>query len=125
MDTSKALTSFARRWSREEEPALIALARRSAIVGSIERGMQNVETIYRRSHMHQSVGRYLGSWRAQGRFAQRRAAGVLIPTAVAVHLVMTMAHDRPAGWYWLAVPAIAAAQGALLVIMSNGAKLNR
>lgn len=46
------------------------------------------------------------------------AVGTTLLAAVGVHLAVSVAAGRPAGWLWLIVPALVATTGALLVASS-------
>lgn len=48
--------------------------------------------------------------------------GMVLLVAVSTHLALTLWTGRPAGWYWLILPGITAAVGALLALASVSAR---
>lgn len=50
---------------------------------------------------------------------RRRALGLVLITAALVHSGLTAVNHLPAGWMWLVAPAMAFAEGAVLLAASG------
>lgn len=100
------------------QPALDVIGR-SAIARGVSSIGRRLEAAGSRSRAIQAVTTIGGAWRAMATGERCRATGVTLMTASAVHLVLTVLNHVPAGWMWLIVPAVAFAQGALLIAASG------
>ncbi|HYE87907.1 MAG TPA: hypothetical protein VEA16_16200 [Vicinamibacterales bacterium] len=58
-------------------------------------------------------------WDGLGVDAQRTAIGMALVMAGLTNVAVTAASDHPAGWLWIAPPAIAASIGAVLLASST------
>jgi hypothetical protein len=88
------------------------------VLGVIERSaiVQAVERVATRLGRAAGTSRTLQATRTITRAAQRNF-GVTILAAVAVHIALVGVVVRPVSWYWLIIPALFAAAGALLVAL--------
>lgn len=92
-----------------DDRQVIGVIERSAVVTAIARLATRVGRAARTS-------RTLGAARPVARAAQRNL-GVTILAAVATHVALVGAIGRPVSWYWLIIPAVFAAAGALLIAL--------
>lgn len=76
-----------------------------------------------RSRAGQAAARAHRQWRDQSPSARLTVTGLALVTASLVHVGLTVTHDMPPGWLWVAPPAIAATVGMLLLVGARpGAK---
>jgi hypothetical protein len=103
-----------------EHRPLVRLAEGSVIARAIDRGASAVE----RAYLHSRVRALLLPWLTLTGPAdeRRRWFGLMLLTAVAVHVALLLGRSQGAGWRNLVIPAVMAAQGALLVIASRAGR---
>ncbi|MEO7158289.1 MAG: hypothetical protein ABI039_12035 [Vicinamibacterales bacterium] len=92
---------------------------RSALARRASNMSRTIELAGTRSRTFHAVAVFAGGWRSLGGGQRRRALGVMLITAAVIHAAMTVLHHLPAGWMWLAVPAIAVAEGVVLLAASG------
>jgi hypothetical protein len=106
-----------------EQNAVIAIVRSSAIVGAVSRALQVAERSAQASATRSIWASLTGGWRRFDRAVQLRAIGVALVAAVIVHAGMMVLRPMP-GWRAFVVPAVALAQGLLLIMVSSGSRSN-
>lgn len=92
-----------------DDRIVVGVVERSAIVQAVERVAARVGQAARTSRTRaaaQTIAR-----------ATQRSLGVTILAAVAAHVVLMGVVVRPVSWYWLIVPGVFAAAGALLAAL--------
>lgn len=100
------------------QPARDVIAR-SAIARGLSSVGRRIESAGSRSRSVRAVATIAGAWHGLSRGERRRAIGLTLVTSAAIHAVLTVMHQVPAGWMWLVVPAIAFAEGIVLVVASG------
>ena len=100
-----------RAMKQTEDQIALGVIERSTIVIAVERAATRLGHAVKTSHVLQAA-------RPIARAAGRHR-GVTILTAVATHVALVGVVVRPASWYWLMIPALAAAAGAVLVAWSR------
>jgi hypothetical protein len=92
---------------------------RSAVFSAIDRV---VVGLYHAGESSTILGRLRPlalSWSSAAPARRRMAGGVILLSAVAAHLGLMALNAAPPGWFWVILPGIALAIGAILV-MSAG-----
>lgn len=97
--------------------AAIGILRSSVIVRFISRMIETVERAARQSSSRVIWSEVAGACRRADRALRLRSIGMALITAVVVHLGLLLVQPLP-GWRGFVVPAIALAQGLLLIAMS-------
>ena len=97
--------------------AAIAILRSSAIVRAVSRVIEAVERAARQSSSQRLWLELTGAWRRADRAVRLQSIGTALVTAVVVHIALLLGRPLP-GWRGLVVPAIALAQGLLLLAAS-------
>ena len=91
---------------RTDDRIVLGVIEQSAVVGAVER-------LATRLGQAASASSVLDAVRSIARGASRER-GVTILAAVATHVGLVGAVVRPVSWYWLIIPGIFAAAGAVL-----------
>lgn len=92
-----------------DDRKVLGVIEQSAIVTAIERVAAGLGRAA-------ATSRTLETARTIGRAAERKL-GVTILAAVATHVALVGVIVRPVAWYWLLIPTLFAAAGALLVAL--------
>ena len=87
----------------------------SALVRGIDRASRTLSMWWMNSNAARLLSSTNDAWLTMGSVDRTRFVGVVILVAVAVHLAATIAQGPRAGWFWLILPAMAAAIGGLFV----------
>ena len=98
--------------------AAIGILRSSAIVRVASRMIETVDRAARQSASHAIWSGVTAAWRRSDRATRRRSIGIALVTAVVVHIALLLGQPLP-GWRGFVVPAIALAQGLLLLAASQ------
>lgn len=104
---------------RERAQPLRNLIARSAIARGVSSAGRRIESAGSHSRSLQAAAIIARAWRRMDRGQRRRAIGVALVTAAAIHCALTALDQVPAGWMWLVLPAIAVAEGVVLVAASG------
>ena len=96
--------------------------RDSKIVGAIDRITVMLHDSWRSSVTGQSVSQLAGAFASESRRDQWSAIASIILTAVAVHVVLTMANGPRPGWFWTVIPALAAVFAMLVLAAARGSQ---
>lgn len=116
----------ARRLSRfvacgpEDDGRVVALLESSRIVRAVSGAYGTVLRAHAHSWAAGVARRVAAAWRASGAANERRFLGTVLLAAVTTHVAMTLWQEAPPGWFWLVLPAIAAAVGVVLILASDG-----
>ena len=104
------------RWTGSDpDAAVVAVCRDSAIVGFFGSATRRVASAYHGSRASRWIGDAIGAVRTDSGFN----VGVVLITAAVVHAVLLIAGPGISGWRALVIPAIAAAQGAAVMLTAN------
>src|SRR4051812_3229758 len=106
--------------ARAAERRLIAIFERSAIVRALDAVARRIERAWADSRLSVSARGAADRWRSTPRPLRLRLSGVALVTASVIHVLLTLTQHPLPGWRWLLIPMVIAAQGALLMLMSNG-----
>ena len=98
--------------------AILGIVRSSAIVGAVSRMLETAERAAQGSATRVVWSSMADAWRRFDRSLRLRSLGVALVTAVIVHLGLIAFRPVP-GWRAFVVPAIALAQGLLLILVSS------
>jgi hypothetical protein len=106
------------------EATVIGIIRLSAVVRAAAGVFEMFERAARESSSHRIWSALSDPWRRPERSRRLRSIGIALVTAVAVHAALLALRPLP-GWRALVVPAIALAQGLLLILVSPGPRSSR
>jgi hypothetical protein len=98
-----------------KDAAIVAVCRDSAIVGAFERAAGLVARAYHGSRTARWIGNAIGAVRRDSGFG----IGVTLLTAAVAHTALLIVGPGVSGWRAVLIPAIAAAQGAVLMLTAN------
>ena len=90
---------------------IVALCRTSTLVGVFERVTGRITQAYQGSRTANVIGHAISSLHA----GSTKNIAIVLISAAAVHVSILVASSGLPGWRMLVIPAIAAAQGALLL----------
>ena len=94
----------------------------SAIVRAIDRATIVVFDMWHHSRTAEVFNKYgVGSAHADWP-ARYRLIGILLSTAIVVHLGLTLAVGARPAWFWLVIPSLAAVIAAVLLAAASAAK---
>ena len=99
------------------QDAAIGILRSSAIIRVVSRLIETVERAAHQSSSRVIWSELAGRWRSFDRAVRLRSIGIALITAVVVHIGLLLNQPLP-GWRGFVVPAIALAQGLLLMAVS-------
>ena len=99
------------------QDAVIGILRGSAIVRAGSRLIETAQRAARQSSSHAIWSELAGAWRRSDRAVRLRSIGIALITAVVVHIALLLGQPLT-GWRGFVVPAIALAQGLLLLAAS-------
>lgn len=91
---------------------------RSAVFGAIDRVVTGLHHAAGSSQILGRLRPLVLRWGSAAPARQRMAVGVILLSAVAVHLALMSLNATQPGWFWLILPGIASAIGATLVASS-------
>lgn len=106
------------------QDSAIGILRSSAIVRFVERLIDAVERTARQSTSHAIGSELAAAWRRADRAVRLRSVGTALVTAVLIHAALMALQPLP-GWRAFVVPAIALAQGLLLIVSSPSPRSTR
>ena len=98
---------------RRDDPRVLEALGRSVLLGAIAamtRALWRAAAASRTAAAVAAAGRELNRHPRQER---QLALGIMLVTAAVTSVVVIAAHEMPAGWLWLAPPAVVATIGAI------------
>jgi hypothetical protein len=108
----------------DRDAAVIAVLRSSALARTAGRVVEAFARAARHSAARSMWSPIAEAWRGYDRSRRLRSIGIALVTAVIVHVGLLALQPLP-GWRAFVVPAIALAQGLLLIVSSPATRLNR
>jgi hypothetical protein len=106
------------RLTADTDAAIVAVCRDSVIVGAFESAAGRAARAYHGSRTARWIGEAIGEVSSDSGFG----IGVVLLTAAVVHTLLLTLGPGLLGWRALLIPAIAAAQGAVLMLMANAGR---
>jgi hypothetical protein len=107
----------------KQDAAIIGIVRSSTIVRAAARALAAFERAARESATRATCSPIVEAWRGSDRSLRLRSVGIALVTAVIVHAGL-MVLQPLTGWRAFVVPAIALAQGLLLIVLSPAHRSN-
>ena len=107
----------------KQDAAIIGIVRSSTIVRAAARVFATFERAARQSATRSICSPLVDAWRGYDRSLRLRSIGIVLVTAVIVHVGLMALRPLP-GWRAFVVPAIALAQGLLLIVLSPAQRSN-
>ena len=97
----------------------------SLVCRHVDRGTLLLESWWRTSVCGRTATDLVDQWRRESWASRYRALGTLLLIATATHVILTWLQGPRPGWFWLVIPAMVAAFGAVLVAAAGPADSNR
>ena len=117
-DADGRVAAFLRpRDHRGAERYLIA----SVSLGTIDRATRRLEAWWLESETARAATAMAGAWSREARSSRSHTIGIVLLVAVAAHVSLLLWQGRPPAFYWLLIPAMAAAAGVLLLLSARAA----
>lgn len=106
---------------QDDEPRVLAQLESSVTFGVVNRGVNHLVRAYETSTIVTSAARlFERSYTSRSWRRRRFDAGVVLVVAAATYVSLYLVQQSPTGWLWLAVPAMTAIIGGLLIAASGG-----
>ncbi|MGH9386157.1 MAG: hypothetical protein ACRD2N_17920 [Vicinamibacterales bacterium] len=102
--------------SRADEQAVLALAESSVVVGTVDRWVTRICGAWESSAV---VGHATRLWSDVPSEVRLPAIGLALIVAATVHVSLVVWHERPAGWLWVMLPALAVLTGTLSIVFAG------
>ena len=94
----------------------------SRLVRAIDRATVVLQQSWQNSVTGQHLTGLVGSFATESRRDRWSAIAFIVLTAVAVHVLVTIANSPPPGWFWMVIPALAALFAALVLTAARGSQ---
>lgn len=88
---------------------------KSRLIGAVDRLTQTLQQWWMASEASRILSTIRDEWHRQHVPARHRALALLLVTAAAVHVLLTLLQGRHEGWFWMVVPALTTLFALLLV----------
>jgi hypothetical protein len=91
----------------------------SWVVRTFDRATRMLRQTWLSSATRQTLSGAAEPWRQDRSAARYRSIAIMLLTAAGIHVVLTLAQGPRPGWFWLIVPALAAALAFLILAGSR------
>jgi len=78
---------------------------RSALIAAVDRLTRTLQRWWLASEARRILSTIRDEWSRQAAPARYRAIAMLLVTAAATHVLLTLLQGRHEGWFWMVVPA--------------------
>jgi CHASE2 domain-containing sensor protein len=108
--------------SAGDDPRVVEALRSSVLLGAVASVMQWMWRAVAASRTGAVATAAKHEWDRHPRRERLLAVGIMLVAAAVTSVVLIAAHETPAGWLWLAPPAIAATLGAVGMFSERAAR---
>ena len=105
-----------------DDPRVVEALRSSVLLGAVASLMHAMWRGVAASRTAGAATAAKSEWNRHSRGERQQAAGVMLVAAAVTSVLVIAAHEMPAGWLWLAPPAIAATLGAIGIAGQRAAR---
>ena len=97
----------------------------SAIVRAVDRMTVSLQRSWQSSATGQTLAHAANAFAGEPRRDRWSAVGLIVLTAVAVHVFLMIVNAPRPGWFWIVIPALAALFGALVLAAARDRRSSR
>lgn len=102
-----------------DDPRVVSALQSSVLLAAAATVMRVVWRAAARSRTASLIAHAKRQWDAESIHARRLAIGVTLIVAAVTNLLLSGVSEQPAGWLWIAPPAMTASLGAVFVVLSK------